>query len=66
MTQSGSTMDARVFLVRRSQRMRESGPEAVQIGTARDRERGILPRAAQGARGAGLRPAHAGAGEERA
>jgi hypothetical protein len=60
MKPSVSTTDARAFLGRRSRHeagghsMRNTGPES------------IVPRAASGRRGAGLRPAGAVAGQERA
>ena len=53
------------FLGRGSQRRRARGAQDSTSGTDKRRARSILQRAASGAGGAGLRPAGAGAGEER-
>jgi hypothetical protein len=57
---------SRAFLGRRSQRMQASDAMGSTTGTTKRRERRILPRAAAGVGGAGLRPAGADDGEGRA
>jgi hypothetical protein len=60
------TPAACAFLGRRWQRRQVGGAQDSAKGTAKRRRRSLLPRAAPAVGGAGLRPAGAVGGEERA